>query len=111
MNIFLIAFLVIAFLLVIYLIKIFNRLVLLKNRLQNSFSQIEVQLKRRYDLIPNLIETAKVYLKYEKETLESITKARVGAQKALSQASSHLKDPKAMKNLAKAETSLSDIIW
>ena len=64
-------------------IMIYNRLVALKNRFQNEFSQIEVQLKRRYDLIPNLIEVAKGYLSHERETLEAVIKARNSAASAL----------------------------
>jgi LemA protein len=62
--------------LVIWLVGIFNGLVQLRNRVKNAWSQIDVQLKRRHDLIPNLIETAKGYMKHERDTLENITKAR-----------------------------------
>lgn len=61
---------------VIVIISVFNRLVALKNRFQNAFAQIDVQLKRRYDLIPNLVETAKAYIKHERETLEAVIAAR-----------------------------------
>ena len=62
--------------LVIYVISIYNRLVTLRNRFQNAFAQIEVQLKRRYDLIPNLVETARGYMQHERETLDAVTSAR-----------------------------------
>lgn len=76
MDISTIVFLLILLGLVIYVIGIYNQLVTLKNRFQNAFAQIEVQLKRRYDLIPNLVETAKAYMSHERETLESVTMAR-----------------------------------
>ena len=70
--------------LVIYVISIYNTLVTLKNRYLNAFAQIEVQLKRRYDLIPNLVETARAYMAHERDTLEAVTNARNDAAAALS---------------------------
>jgi LemA protein len=67
-----------------YVVSIYNRLVTLKNRFQNAFSQIEVQLKRRYDLIPNLVEVAKTYMAHERETLEAVISARNNAAAVLS---------------------------
>jgi len=72
----LIGLLVVVLLLVMWAVGIYNRLVALRNRFRNAFSQIDVQLKRRYDLIPNLVETAKGYMKHERETLEAVIKAR-----------------------------------
>lgn len=89
--------------LAMYVISVFNTLVKLKNRFQNMFSQIEVQLKRRYDLIPNLVETAKTYLKHEQETLEAVVTARNTALSGLQNASNNPGDAAAIQQLASAE--------
>ncbi len=92
---------------IIWVISAFNRLVALKNRFKNAFSQIDVQLKRRYDLIPNLVETAKGYLKHERETLEAVIAARNQAISANQRASADPTDPSAMRGLMAAEGGLS----
>ena len=84
-------------------IGIYNKLVTLKNRFQNAFSQIEVQLQRRYDLIPNLIETVKGYMAHERETLEAVIQARNQAMGSLKAASMNPGDASAMAGLAGAE--------
>lgn len=103
----LIVLLVVGFVAVVWGVGIYNRLVALKNRFQNAFSQIEVQLKRRYDLIPNLVETVKGYMQHEKGTLEAVIKARNQAVSGLQQAAANPGDPAAMQALASAEQGLS----
>ena len=92
--------------LVVFVVSIYNRLVTLKNRYQNAFSQIEVQLKRRYDLIPNLVETAKAYMAHEKDTLTAVIEARNEAAVMLKGAAADPTRGGAIQSLAGAEGAL-----
>ncbi len=92
---------------VIYVMGIYNQFVKLQNRYENAFSQIEVQLKRRYDLIPNLVETVKGYMSHERETLQAVIEARNKAVSGLQQAAADPSNAAAMQALGGAEQGLS----
>ncbi len=91
----------------LWVVGAFNRLVALRNRFKNAYAQIDVQLKRRYDLIPNLVETAKGYIKHERGTLEAVVAARNAAASANTQAAQSPGDATAMKALSGAESALT----
>src|SRR5690606_39365435 len=99
--------LLLALLAVGWVVGLYNSLVRLRNRYKNAFAQIDVQLKRRYDLIPNLVETAKGYMKHERETLEAVIAARSRASDARARAASNPGDPAAMQGLMAAEAGLT----
>jgi LemA protein len=92
--------------LVLFVVTMYNRLVSLRNRFRNAFAQIDVQLKRRYDLIPNLVETARAYMKHERETLEAVIAARNSAAQAERQVAGDPTDAAAMQSLISAERGL-----
>jgi LemA protein len=98
---------VFGFFLVLFVVGIYNALVTLRNRYKNAYAQIDVQLKRRYDLIPNLVETAKGYLSHERGTLEAVTAARNAAASANTRAAQNPGDASAMKELSGAENALT----
>jgi len=101
------AILAILVLIVLYLISIFNKLVRLRERVRNAYSQIDVQLERRHDLIPNLIEVAKKYMSHERETLEAVVNARAAATQAKIEVSGDPANLEAMKKMAGAEAGLA----
>jgi LemA protein len=94
----------------VWAVTIYNGLVALRNRFKNAFAQIDVQLKRRYDLIPNLVEVAKGYIKHERETLEAVIKARNSAQSAAQAAAAAPGNPAAMQSLGAAEGALTGVL-
>ncbi|MGB6658927.1 MAG: LemA family protein, partial [Xanthobacteraceae bacterium] len=96
----------IGLLLAIWLMAIYNGLVVARNRFKNAFAQIDVQLKRRYDLIPNLVEAVKGYMRHERETLDAVIKARNSAMAAEQKVATNPSDPAAMGELNRAETQL-----
>jgi LemA protein len=103
----LVVLLAIGLFLVMFVIGIYNKLVTLRNRFKNAWAQIDVQLKRRYDLIPNLVETAKGYIKHERGTLEAVISARNAASSASTRVAADPSNPEAMKQLIAAEGTLT----
>src|SRR3954454_20539586 len=101
---------VVAFLVLVFAVSAYNSLVTLRNRYKNAFAQIDVQLKRRYDLIPNLVETAKAYMAHERGTLEAVITARNTAATANQRAASNPGDASAKKELSGAESALSGVM-
>ena len=98
------------FFILMWIVGAYNRLVALRNRFKNAYAQIDVQLKRRYDLIPNLVETAKGYIKHERGTLEAVIAARNAASAANVRAAQSPGDATAMKDLSGAETALTSTL-
>lgn len=102
--------LIVLALILVYLVGIYNGLVRARNAYKNAFSQIDVQLTRRHDLIPNLVETAKGYLQHERGTLEAVIQARNAAMSGLAGAKANPGDPEAMQKLSGAENALSQTL-
>ena len=102
-----IVFIVVAVVVVMMFVGIYNKLVAAKNHFKNAFAQIDVQLKRRYDLIPNLVETVKGYMSHEKDTLDAVISARNTALSAAKAAGLNPGDPQAMQSLGGAESALA----
>src|SRR5438045_8396248 len=100
----------VAVVVVVFIIGAYNSLVTLRNRYKNAYSQIDVQLKRRYDLIPNLVETAKGYLAHERGTLEAVIAARNAAVTANTRAAQNPGERPALKEISSAETALSGVM-
>jgi len=103
-------FLVVAIGLAVWAVSVFNGLVARRNRFRNAFAQIDVQLKRRHDLIPNLVETAKGYMKHERDTLEAVIAARNAAANAATAARAQPGNAEAMQGLEKAEGQLTGVL-
>lgn len=101
-----IVILVLLALLLVWVVATYNRFIALRNEVKNAYAQIDVQLKRRYDLIPNLVEVARAYMQHERETLQAVTEARSQAISAARQARTHAGDGSALQALAGAEAVL-----
>ena len=106
MSVTMIVVLAVIALVLLYTMGVYNQLVQLRNRFQNAFAQIEVQLKRRYDLIPNLVETAKAYMAHERDTLEAVIAARNAAASGLAAAAANPANAAAITDLAGKEGAL-----
>src|SRR5690242_13394009 len=98
---------VVVLLLILWVIGGYNGLVRARNAFKNAFAQIDVQLQRRFDLIPNLVETAKAYMAHERQTLEAVTEARAAAMSGLSAAQANPGDPVSMQKLAQTQGALT----
>jgi LemA protein len=110
MMLFLLVLVAVLVILVFSIAAIYNRLITLRNRYRNAYAQIDVQLKRRYDLIPNLVETAKGYLAHERETLEAVIRARNEASQASQRAAARPGEPQSVRDVAGAEDVLSRVL-